>query len=324
LETNPLSRSKEHNPKSLGQLAGRISAWTTRGLLSGMLLVMALVFGREVLHWWRRDSPQPARTFAPWGEPSAVRDLEFADQSWSIRRLEFAGPAGGAALALQEACRAAIAAAHPRGATADAAEREMLKRLARERPVAEMSGQWRLYQWGAGRTDLGLPGIGNPILVGTRATLDKAAPGTILDETAFRVVIWGIAVPAAEKTWTMYLFQAGGTAGLPGSAGPAMPVRAVALPPDGQRLLAIRSAGGGAITAFTTSDGSAARQFYDGWFAAQGWTATAPWQQIAAGWQARFETRSGGPALAADIRLGTDSQGKWSGLIMESELERTP
>ena len=102
--------------------------------------------------------PRPCRPI-PLGDGAAPHVLEFGDQAWSIRRQEFSGPQGGLPAALQAACRAAIVDARPRGESADAAEQELLKRLAGERPVAEEQGQWRLYEWGAG----------HPVLIGTRA-----------------------------------------------------------------------------------------------------------------------------------------------------------
>jgi hypothetical protein len=113
------------------------------------------------------------------------------------------------------------------------------------------------------------------------------------------------------------LFQAGGAAG-----GQGKPAVEIPLPPGGHRLVAIRALGGEAITAFSADDGNAGRGFYDRWFADHGWTAAHDWQQAASGWQARYEMRSQGPALAVDIHLGIDPQGGWSGLIMESPLGR--
>jgi hypothetical protein len=84
--------------------------------------------------------------------------------------------------------------------------------------------------------------------------------------------------------------------------------------------VSIRAADGEAITAFSADDGGGARGFYDRWFAEHGWTVAAGWQQIATGWHARFENRSRGPAREADIRLGPDPQGRWTGLVMESQI----
>ena len=87
-----------------------------------------------------------------------------ARTSWSLgtRRGRSGGrnsPApGDVSAALEAACRAAIVDSRPRGESADAAEKELLKRLAGERPVAEEHGRWRLYRWGEG----------HPVLIGTR------------------------------------------------------------------------------------------------------------------------------------------------------------
>ena len=63
-----------------------------------------------------------------------------------------------------------------------------------------------------------------------------------------------------------------------------------------------------------------ARGFFDRWFADHGWTPATGWQSFAGGWYARFETHS--PARAVDIRLGTDAQGQWTGLVVESQVEQ--
>ncbi len=99
-------------PPSLGRLARRISAWTTNSLLTLMLVVIALGFGREVLHWWHDEGTLPAAAPAMpadrLGDAAAPHVLEFGDQAWSIRRQEFSGPPGDVPAALQAACRAAI------------------------------------------------------------------------------------------------------------------------------------------------------------------------------------------------------------------------
>ena len=148
---------------SLPRLARRISSWTTKSLLTVMLLVIALGFGREVLHWWHDDDRSPAAMpIQPAdlsGDRAAPHVMEFGDRHGSMRREAFSGPLSGLPAALEAACRAAIVAARPRSVAADAVERELLNRLAHERPVAEEQGQWRIYRWGEGQ----------PVLIGTRA-----------------------------------------------------------------------------------------------------------------------------------------------------------
>ena len=54
LETSQSLPPKQ--PQGMGRLALRISRWTTNSLLTVMLLVIALGFGRQVLHWWHDDA----------------------------------------------------------------------------------------------------------------------------------------------------------------------------------------------------------------------------------------------------------------------------
>ncbi len=159
--------------KSLGQLARRISAWTTNSLITVMLLMIALGFGGQVLNSWHGAGTPPAATPSDsLGDAAAPHVLEFGDQAWSIRRQEFSGREDGVNAALQAACRAAILNARPRGESADADEQELLKRLAGERPLAEEPGQWRLYRWGEG----------HPVLIGTRS--GEQGAGSREQETA--------------------------------------------------------------------------------------------------------------------------------------------
>ncbi len=355
-----MSREQPLSPKqspSLGRLARRISAWTTNGLITVMLVVIALGFGRVVLHWWHDEAPVPAAAplaaddFQSDGAPHV---LKVGDQPWAIKRQEFSGRLRDVSAALQTACRAALSVSRPRGSSPDAAEQLLLQRLAAERPVAEEPGQWRLYRWGDD----------HPIFLGTRAVVDAVAkgkqegigvhldqdqigpmrpigpigpmsptslirddakPGTNLDKTPYRVVVWGIAIPSAADGWTLYLFQSQGAAGSQSPPGVAIP-----LPPAGRRLMAIR-ADGGAVIAFALGDCDTARRFYERWFADYGWIVAQDWQQIGSGWQARFEIGSAGAqsaatqsaaARAVDIRLSVDRQGQWTGLLLESKLQR--
>ena len=126
---NSVLRTKQS--PSLGRLARRISAWTTNGLISVMLVVIGLGFGREVLHWWHDEGGVPAAAppmaADPLGDGAAPHLLEFGDQAWSVRRQEFSGLWADVSAALQAACRRAIVDARPCGKLPDAAEEELLK-----------------------------------------------------------------------------------------------------------------------------------------------------------------------------------------------------
>jgi len=332
LQTNEPLLPKQS--KGLGRLARRISAWTTNSLLTVMLAVVAVGFGREVLHWWHEGTlPAGATGVAadPLGDEAAPHVLEFGDHAWSIRRQVFSGRQSDVSAALEAACRAAMVDSRPGRESADSTEQELLKRLACQRPVAEEHGQWRIYRWGGGYSVLiGTRALGRTRLDAGRSVEGATAPGpgTNLDETVYRVVIWGVAVPTgvmpgtmysssrSANVWALYLFQSGG-----GASGQLRPEMQIPLPPAGHRLVSIRAAVGGAITAFSAGDGDAARGFYDRWFADHGWKIAIRWQQIASGWHGRFESPSA-PAQAVDIHLGIDSQGRSTALMMESQLGR--
>jgi hypothetical protein len=271
-----------------------------------MLLVIALGFGREVLHWWHDDAgPRAAANAGSSAAPSGgtgSQVLAFGNQDWSIRRQEFSGSQAEVPAALLAFCRSAISNAPPRGGAADAAEQDVLKRLAAEKPAAEEPGRWRLYQWSAGC----------PVIIGTHAA---ETAGTNLAEPLYRVVIWGMAVPADTNAWTLFVFQPGTAA-----SGAEQDTIEVPLPPGSRRLAAVRGKDGSSITAFAADDdvGRPARRFYDRWFAEHGWKAASAWTQAPGGWQGRFGS-TGPHAAAVDIRLGIDSKGKSTGLIMETE-----
>jgi hypothetical protein len=302
----------------MGGLARRISRWTTNCLLTVMLLVIALGFGRQVRHWWHDDTvaqrggkgDSPIFADTKIGTvPSGSADTEvlvFGDQNWSIRRQEFTGAPGAVPAALVQFCRTAIADVPPRGDAADAVEEDVLKRLAAEKPVAEEPGKWRLFQ--------GSEGV--PIVIGTRNVWQPAAR-TTLAKPLYRVVIWGMAAPASTSAWTIYVFQAGGA-----GTGISQSMVQLPLPPGGHRLASIGAAGN-SITAFSADGGldDPIRRFYDRWFTEHGWTAAIGWRQSGTGWQARFETSAGGTAVAVDVRLSSDSKGRCTGLLMESQLE---
>ena len=176
---------------------------------------------------------RPAPPGGPLRQPArqTLQVLQFGDQAWSIRRQEFSGQRADVPAALLAACRAAIKVARPHGDKADAAEQDVLRRLAAERPLAEEQGQWRLYQWSQRF----------PVMIGARAIgadveSRAATAGTNLAESPYRVVIWGVAVPMAANAWTLYVFPARRRAG-----SGEHDTMEVALPPGSRRLASIRT-----------------------------------------------------------------------------------
>ena len=302
------------SPDPAESLARRLSRWTTNGLLTGILIVAALGFGRQVLTWWRVDSPNPGRSVVPaglddgMGDPRQVHVLDFGDQHWSIRRQEVTGRTDRAANALRQACREQIAAAHAPTDRPDANELRLLKTLGHQKPVAEAPGQWQIYS-----IDQGIP-----MVAGVRPTrgATPSGSGAQLAETIPRVVIWGVAVPIGPESWAIYLFEP--AAGVGRSLETAVQA-AIPLPPDARRLLSVRAAGGGAVVAFTgPGRPEAYKQFYDRWFGERGWTSTSGGAAVGSAWAQRYVAPSDVAPTAVDVRLGLDRRGQCTGMVMTS------
>jgi hypothetical protein len=295
----------------MDSLARRVSSWTTNALMTGILAVAALGFGRQVLRGWsaggRPTSPPALGLMVDdgLGDPARVHVLEFGNQPRSVRRQSVSGNRASAAAALEAACRTEVSQASPPQTPPDEAERRLLAGLAKRTPVAAQSGVWQLYTCGEG-----LPMMAG-VRLWTKAGGGKA--GTQLAETPGRVVTWGVAVPAGPERWTLYVFQAEGGASPPAEAAE------IPLPPEGKKLLSVRVADGGAMLAFTAAEPlEVCRRFYDRSLPRQGWQAVGPWRPDGSAWQTRYVRggRAAGPAV--DIRLAEDDHGKTTGLVLTS------
>jgi hypothetical protein len=307
---------------SFATLAHRISAWTTRGLLTLMVLAAGLGFGRQVLQWWAADaaptspqSPSPAAPAGPQSNFSQTQTIEFGDSRWSLRRLPIRGDEALAIKRLRTLCResldAALSAAGqpspptplPKGegtrheAPLSTGEERLLALLAQEKPVAESAGKWRLYE--------------------LHENFPMAAGVSWSDaptEKPRRLLLWGMAVPSSDKAWTACVFQVAGNHSAEDAAASHVP-----LPPDCHRTLSLRTSDGAAMTGFCCRcPPHQVNRFYSEWAAKAGWQTTVDWRAIGSAWYAKFVAAdSDGGVL--EVRLGPDVRGGWSGLLMTTQ-----
>ena len=334
-------------PRGFAQLARRISAWTTNSLLTIIILLAGLGFGRQVLRWWAADSHGPA-TATPSiggsetiGDPSQPHLLHFGDQPWALRRQALAGDRQAATIALRRATRQAIESAASPSKPPSAAESRLLASLDRWKPVDESPGKWRLYELPQGfplvvgvqdisenarDTSGATAGLSSSAEAAPSPPRGKAAPKrsreSKLASPPRRVVVWGLAIPMASQAWTLYTFQPEQTESHQNSRLPE-----ISLPPKANRLLAVQVGDcGGAVIAFSGSAGLEAwKRFYDDWFAGQGWKAAAPWRCVGASWHRHYATAGSRQPASAEIRLGPDGRGQNTGVVMTSALkEQTP
>lgn len=303
-----------HEAAGFAALAKRISAWTSRLLVSAIVLVAGLAFARQVLRWWAEDDSKPAAALAivppdGLGDPGRVHALRLGSQGETCLRQTVIGGPEVAVRALQTLCRRATAQSGLPASPADKSELALLARVGGTKPVDEQPGQWRLYS---------LPQV-CPLVVGVRLPPQAAATaGTNLAESGSRVVTWGIAVPTESQAWALYAFQPE-----PGSPPPSGGDAEIPLPPDCHGLLTIRVLGGGGIAGFDGGVPERAMQFYDRWFAERGWQAN--------GWQKRGPSRCGRFVAAGEcagtvveVCLNLDAEGRMNGLIVTTPPPRSP
>jgi len=291
------------------QLARRISGYTTKCLLTVMVVIAGVAFGRQVLQWWSAPgadceafmSDLPAADGL--GDPSRLHVLQFGDQPWSLRRQSISGDRQAAAAALRQCCREVVRHGHPPDDEPAEAEREFIEQLAGVDPVEHEPGLWQLHELKESF----------PIVVGLRS-VDRPAdtPGANLAGVEARVVTWGLAIPAGPDAWSLCTFQMEPIDGA--VKGHMLDVE----PPTGcTRTLSIRVAGGGGLMGFGgEADAQSAAAFYDRYFARHNWKAARQWRCSASSWHARFTAPGAAPAASVDVHFGPDTGGRLVGLLM--------
>ncbi len=284
-------------PPGFARVARQVSSWTSKGILTVVILVAGLVFGREVLTWWGADmtaAPQPARGVAAGeglGNPADPHWLQFGDQSWSFTQQVASGSAKEAAATLRAICRKTTRAATIPVDPPGPAEQDFLRTIAGRKPVEEEAGQWRLYELDGAFT----------MVAGVRPP-----------QFARRVVTWGLAVPKGPNTWGVYAFH---TAPRPGAS--EQYLSEVALPPGALRTLAIGAAGGGGMLSFRgPSEVETWKQFFDSWLGSRGWNPAGGWRQYGLSWYLHCERDPAGSGWSMDIHFGPDGRGGQSGLVI--------
>ena len=330
-ERNVPASDRGPKPSSLGDVARRISSRTTDFVAICIVLVASLTLGRQVQHWWHAERPSPTAAVdaefpgPAWDDELRPLSLEFGDLPLALTRQMVIGDQTAAVDALVRHCRAAAEAAECPGHEPDDAERRLLDKIAGltavESSDAETGKDWQVYVIDERFTMVAAvrrfpdSGAGVSPPEGQAGRLhDKPATADRANETArglVRLVCWGIAMPAGEKAWTLYLFR-----GSPvGSTSPSG-LSNLPLPPGAQRNLSVRDERGGQVLGFSGS-GSAQNwmTFYDDWFAGQGWSNPDRWSTGTETWSARFSKPGVPKAGRVEIRFAADGKGDLTGIL---------
>lgn len=308
------------HPASFGRLARRMADWTTKGVFSALVLVAGLGFGRQVIFWWRSgDAPQAASTLtdAPPGLPDGREPVEIAvgDLPLRLGRQTIEGDQAEAIQALRAAGQRGVLTALPWSPVADADEQQLLARLAMLKPDDQVSSKTL-----TDGTDACLyePSPGMPLIVGTRRigadAQDSTGHATALQT---RLVLWGLAAPAGDRLWTMYIFQAD----QPPVNGQTR--QGVPMPPGCRRLMAFSQQGAETLAFQGPGACGDYQRYYAAWLAEQRPGAASRWRRSGeGGWQVMTEgERSRASAVAQPslwIHLAPGPRGGCTGFVFVS------
>jgi hypothetical protein len=298
---------------TFGQLAKRLSAWTSRGIVSAVILVAGLAFGRQVLQWWGADGDQGAAArpqslaLGALGDPAQEHLLEFGDTAWRISRRAVAARDRDVLREVQVRCEEVIRSCRDPEGEPGPAERDFLNRVANDKPAREEAGKWRLYALDAAF----------PMVIGTRLTdPSRGPPNDRVVKPHPRVVTWGLAVPAGANSWIVYTFHVAPPKGEYPAGLPELPI-----PPGSRPALTIRAADGGAVVSFKGPDRPGEwRHFFDSWLSSHGWGVADAWQCRGATWSLRCIREAGNRHDSLDVFLSSDGTGEMTGLLLVTPL----
>jgi hypothetical protein len=130
-------------------VARKVTSRTTDLIAIAVVLSASLVFGRQVIVWWRSEPPdamalsEPAHAARSWGEGGLPVYLEFGDAHMALTRQRVSGDRDEAHRALVRLCRDALEQTVAPSRPADAAETRFLEKLTGLEPAAAEPGVWR-------------------------------------------------------------------------------------------------------------------------------------------------------------------------------------
>ncbi|NMC19061.1 MAG: hypothetical protein GYA33_01465 [Thermogutta sp.] len=316
--------------KSLGwsAVAARITAWTSRLLISFLIIAAALVFTSQILRWWRTPEPLPVTaTNSP--DNDTWNAVEWADADWTTTLYTASGPeeevaADLARRMLRATQEAAVPADRP-----NEQELAVLRRLADRKPFLKDEQGAAVY-----RLNQSLP-----IWLGMRSD-DKVAPPESRQPRGFastgntddaqlrkvkaaRIVAWGFLVPMDGELWRIALAVSGSNPAGRRSAGE------IPLPTGAEPGFTIRFGDGTMLQAFRgeRADKSAWMAHFDAWLGSRGWSAGTKWQVRNDEAVRHYRRRDPSPDSAASEFLFVtlrDEAGTTRGFLMRESSTNDP
>ncbi|MBS0263590.1 MAG: hypothetical protein JSS02_16735, partial [Planctomycetes bacterium] len=245
-------------PASMQDVARKIRGRTADLLAIAIIVGATLSFGSQIISWWRSGPPadaagNPVLTPPGWDLDGQPVDLGFGDLPVTLTRQQIAGDHPAAVEALFEACREiSMAATAPLGETPDA-EQRLIERVASLTPRSELPGAWQVYvvddafPFVVGLKTLTVnSGTAKPPTTAPAApTAEHSAPADS-EQIPRRLVCYGLAMPAGEQAWTLFIARNSTHPTVTGATG-----FEIALPPGATQTLSLRDRRGSLLVGFS-------------------------------------------------------------------------
>jgi hypothetical protein len=254
-------------------------------LATGLVLLAGLVFGTQVIAWWRTDQHPPDAAdhiAAVLGDSSPFGSgwMQFGESTLAVQCNSFDGNEQTALDGLRQRCRQAARGTPLFGQQPSVTEKQLLTKLETTSPIEQQPGKWRMFQLSEGVPMVAVVSE-NPFFGGSDAQVAAADS---------RVLSLGLAVRrsgqqlASHPRWTLMVCADGA----PMTAGEQLPEPAP--PPGSQRILAVRDDDGNQLCSWNgTADSVQWQVALDGWHASHGWKPASEWSQLGQNWHRRYE-----------------------------------
>lgn len=288
----------------------RFAQWTGRSLLTMIILIVGISFGRQVQDWWTPALPRNPGSAARaeidrWCDPSRYGLVEFGGMSWCLGRQQLSGSAQLLRNALRARCRQLVSDGTIPMRPPTAEEARFLALLAEREPVEQQPGQWALYEYGDSL----------PLVVATGPSA-HAMPGTQQGEQnrTVRVLAWAIGMPRDVNAWTIISAGASSLA-----SGEAPDETDLPIPPGSERLLCLRGADDRILISFRgPADAERWRAHFRHWLTLHGGRVLPTRDLASEWWQMRGELGQGDEARVVELRCGpsyVDGTGQCLGFL---------
>lgn len=288
------SESSPPPPPSFAQVAKRMAGAATNILAIGVVVLLGLLLGREVISWWRADEVARQEAEVASAPPVAsplVTEVGVGESSALALRTAV-GDRSAALTALAELAKVELASQAAVPGEVSTEEARLLERL-ETADCREETAQGSIYE---------MPGE-----VPLTIAVAKVA-------NVRRVVFCGLALDKGDNLWSLYGVK---RRGITNSAqSPEIP-----WPPGTQRVMSLASAARGSTLVFVGS-GSVEpwKQFYREWLKTENAQVVSDWQRVGTRWQATYAYPASRPRLV-ELVLSPTTDGRWSGLVTLAPLD---